>query len=238
MIDIKLVRDNPAVLKESLSRRRMEPVVIDEIAALDEKRRALLTEVEELKADRNTASKEIGKTKDKEEREKKIAAMRTVGDRITELDQQVKSIETKLDSIMATIQEIGDLLGAKEIARQRVHQLQTRIERVKTRVIDVQKPVISVGREDHNDIVIQYAWISRTHAYIENRNDIFMVKDKSTNGTFIYPVDSEPIFIKKGEHPLVGKGIIIFGRERENKKDNEQSDTIVYNIKQDPSEKF
>jgi len=126
MIDIKLVRDNPAFLKESLSRRRMEPVVIDEIAALDEKRRALLTEVEELKADRNTASKEIGKTKDKEEREKKIAAMRTVGDRITELDQQVKSIETKLDSIMATIPNLVDKSvpdGADESENQVVRQV-------------------------------------------------------------------------------------------------------------------
>lgn len=100
-------------------------------------------------------------------------------------------------------------------------------------VVDVQKPVISIGREDFNDIVIQHSWISRTHAYLENRNGIFMVKDKSTNGTFIYPDDSEPIFIKKGEHPLVGKGIIIFGREMEDRKDNELADTIEYSVKQD-----
>jgi len=105
-------------------------------------------------------------------------------------------------------------------------------------IVDGLKPVLSVGREDFNDIVIQYSWISRTHAYIENRDGIFMIKDKSTNGTFIYPRDSEPIFINKGEHPLVGKGIIIFGREMEAEKENELTDTIEYTVKQDQREQF
>jgi len=98
-------------------------------------------------------------------------------------------------------------------------------------VVDVQKPVVSVGREDFNDISIQYSWISRTHAYIENQNGVFMVKDKSTNGTFIYPEDAPPIYINKGEHPLAGKGFIIFGRDKENNMDSGLTDKIEYDIK-------
>ena len=98
-------------------------------------------------------------------------------------------------------------------------------------VVDAQKPVISIGREDFNDITIQYSWISRTHAYIENRNGVFMVKDKSTNGTFIYPEDAAPIYINKGEHPLSGKGVIVFGRDKESHIDNALTDTIEYDIK-------
>ncbi|MBC2716324.1 MAG: FHA domain-containing protein [Desulfobacteraceae bacterium] len=98
-------------------------------------------------------------------------------------------------------------------------------------VVDVQKPVVSVGREDFNDIAIQYSWISRTHAYIENRNGVFMVKDKSTNGTFIYPQDADPVYINKGEHPIAGKGLIIFGREKESNMDSALTDTIEYDIK-------
>ncbi len=98
-------------------------------------------------------------------------------------------------------------------------------------VVDVQKPVVSVGREDFNDITIQYSWISRTHAYIESRNGVFMLKDKSTNGTFIYPQDGPPVYINKGEHPLAGKGLIIFGREKENKMDSALTDTLEYDIK-------
>lgn len=98
-------------------------------------------------------------------------------------------------------------------------------------VIDVQKPIVSIGREDFNDITIPYSWISRTHAYIENRNGVFMIKDKSTNGTFIYPEDADPVYVSKGEHPLSGKGLIIFGREKENTMNNTLTDTLEYDIK-------
>ena len=39
-----------------------------------------------------------------------------------------------------------------------------------TFVVDRQNPVVSIGREDFNDIIIRYSWISRAHAYIENHN--------------------------------------------------------------------
>ncbi len=101
-------------------------------------------------------------------------------------------------------------------------------------IIDAQKPMISIGRDDYNDIVIHYSWISRTHAYIENRNGIFMVKDKSSNGTYIHPVDSEPVFIKKGEHPITGQGSIVFGRDTSKpQSDNDASDTIEYHVKKE-----
>ena len=95
MIDIKIVRDNPQLLKDALERRHMDTAVVDQLADLDEEWRAKLTRVEELKAERNTVSKEIGKIKDKEEREKKIAEMRAVGDKITAMDEEVKGIEEK-----------------------------------------------------------------------------------------------------------------------------------------------
>jgi class 3 adenylate cyclase len=101
-------------------------------------------------------------------------------------------------------------------------------------IVDVQRPVISIGREDFNDIVIKYSWISRTHAYIENRSGAFIVNDKSTNGTYIYPSDSEPIYINKGEHRLVGKGVILLGRDTQtdvNHMNHQSSDTVEYIIK-------
>lgn len=98
-------------------------------------------------------------------------------------------------------------------------------------VIDVRKPMISIGREDFNDIVIRYSWISRTHAYIESRNGVFLLKDKSTNGTFVYPKSADPVYVNKGEHPLTGKGEIIFGREKENKTETALTDTMEYDIK-------
>ncbi len=103
MFDINLIREKPELVKESLVKRQMDPSPIDTILELDTKRRSLLLEVENLKAERNAVSKEIGKMKEQSERQHKIDAMRLLGDRITEQDEQVKAVEGELDGLVATI---------------------------------------------------------------------------------------------------------------------------------------
>lgn len=102
MLDIQQIRDDPQAVTEALARRGIEPP-IEEVLALDEQRRGLLTEVESLKAERNRTSKEIGKMKDPAERQAKIDAMRAVGERIDSLDQQVAKAEQDLYAIMIGI---------------------------------------------------------------------------------------------------------------------------------------
>jgi seryl-tRNA synthetase len=63
----------------------------------------LLTQAEELKAERNKVSKEISTSRDKTEREVKIASMRGVGNQIEELDAKVKTVEEELDGLIATV---------------------------------------------------------------------------------------------------------------------------------------
>lgn len=108
MLDIKLIREQTEMVKEALRKRQMETDVIDEIVALDEKRRALILDVESKKAERNAVSKEIGRMKDKEEREAKITSMRTLGEDINALDDQLKSVESILYYQIATIPNIPD----------------------------------------------------------------------------------------------------------------------------------
>jgi seryl-tRNA synthetase len=86
----------------------METDVIDEIVALDEKRRALILDVESKKAERNAVSKEIGRMKDKQEREAKIVSMRTLGDDINLLDEQLKGVESNLYYQVASIPNLPD----------------------------------------------------------------------------------------------------------------------------------
>ncbi len=76
MFDINLIREKPELVKESLVKRQMDPSPIDTILELDAKRRSLLLEVENLKAERNSVSKEIGKMKEQSERQQKIDSMR------------------------------------------------------------------------------------------------------------------------------------------------------------------
>ena len=76
MLDINLIREEPETVVDALTRRNMDTGVVAELAELDLQRRSFLQEVEALKAERNQVSKEIGKSKDKAEREEKIANMR------------------------------------------------------------------------------------------------------------------------------------------------------------------
>ncbi len=126
MIDINIVREKPEIIKKSLEKRQMDPSVVDQLAELDEKWRAVLTETEVLKAERNKVSKEISKTKDKTERDQKIAEMRVVGEKIAALDAKVKEIETSLNNLIATIPNILDdsvPLGKDETENKVVRQV-------------------------------------------------------------------------------------------------------------------
>jgi seryl-tRNA synthetase len=108
MLDINLFRENPAAVKDALEKRHMDTAVVDQVAALDAQRRAMLTEVETLKATRNAESKAIGKTKDAAERAAKIEAMRLVGDQITALDEKVNRVDEELKGLLATIPNMPD----------------------------------------------------------------------------------------------------------------------------------
>jgi len=117
MLDINLIRDNPELVRTSLKNRQMDVSPIDDILKLDEQRRTLLTEVEKLKAERNIVSKEISKMKDAAEREKKIAAMREVGERIAALDKEVSDVDAELTALTSALPNVPDErtpIGASE----------------------------------------------------------------------------------------------------------------------------
>jgi len=108
MLDISFIREQPDLVRKALRDRQMDSSPVDAILELDEQRRSKLSEVEALKAERNTVSKEISQMKDAASRQAKIEAMRAVGDKIAELDKQVAEVEQELNAITATIPNIPD----------------------------------------------------------------------------------------------------------------------------------
>jgi len=100
MLDIKLIREYPEVVRAGIRRRGDDPAQVDALLAVDERRRALITEVEALKAERNTVSKEISKLKNPAEREGKIAASRELGERIAELDKQTAEADAEFNQML------------------------------------------------------------------------------------------------------------------------------------------
>ena len=108
MLDVNLVRENPDLVREALRKRQMGDEAVSQVLDLDEQRRAVIQEVENIKAERNIVSKEIGQMKDAAGREAKIQAMRSVGDRISQLDERLREIEVQLEAVMAALPNVPD----------------------------------------------------------------------------------------------------------------------------------
>ena len=108
MLDIALIREHPDIVRKSLTDRQMDPSPVDAILTLDERRRAILMEVETYKAERNSVSKEIGKMKDEATRKSKIEAMRVVGDKITALDAELTEVETEFQLLLSGLPNIPE----------------------------------------------------------------------------------------------------------------------------------
>ena len=108
MLDIKLFRESPQVVRSALQKRQMDDAIVDEVLALDVKRREIIQITENLKAERNQVSKEIGRTRDENERNEKIEAMRLIGERIAAADEELRQVNEQLQLAMATIPNIPD----------------------------------------------------------------------------------------------------------------------------------
>ena len=69
----------------------------------------------------------------------------------------------------------------------------------------------SFGRDGQCDQVVSTTSASRVHAKIESRRGRFVLVDESTNGTYLQIEDAGPIFLRREEIPLQGRGVISFG---------------------------
>lgn len=108
MLDINLIREKPDLVREALVKRQMSPMPVDKILDLDERRRSLIQDVETMRSERNMVSKEIGRMKDKDARQAKIDAMRSLGEKIDAVDQELKQVEDQLENLLSEIPNIPD----------------------------------------------------------------------------------------------------------------------------------
>ena len=108
MIDINFLRDNPELVKKSTANKNAN-ADIDKALELDERRRALIVEVEQLKALRNKVTKEIADAKkNKEDAQPKIDQMRKVSSEIKQMDSDLAEIEEEFNSILLQIPNVHD----------------------------------------------------------------------------------------------------------------------------------
>jgi seryl-tRNA synthetase len=122
MLDVNFVRANFDLVRKKLDDRGFPADALDRFGELDTKRRALIGERDNLNADRNRESQEIGKLMKegrREEAESRRAAVREIGDRISAAETELSAIESDLNALMVTLPNLphNDVpVGADESA--------------------------------------------------------------------------------------------------------------------------
>lgn len=124
VIDIRLIRDDPERVRKQ-SRQKNVDAPVDQILTLDQQRRRVIGETEELKARRNEGSKTVGRTSDQDERARLVAEMKDIGDRIAGLDDEVREADRQLRELLLGIPNlpdpevpVGQDAGANEVVRE------------------------------------------------------------------------------------------------------------------------
>src|SRR5688572_23496472 len=106
MLDLKWIRENPELALQGLKAKCVS-LSLDTLLALDKDRRALLKEVEDLKAKRNLANDEIANSKKAGKLSDTILQeMKTISQKIKEIDQKVVDFDSKIAEIIHVIPNI------------------------------------------------------------------------------------------------------------------------------------
>jgi seryl-tRNA synthetase len=126
MLDINFVRANLDLVRRKLEQRGFPLDALDRFNELDERRRALIRERDDLNATRNRESQEIGKLMkggQKDEAESRRLAVRALGEQIAQAEAQLNAVETDLTGLMVTLPNLphdSAPVGRDESANQEI----------------------------------------------------------------------------------------------------------------------
>lgn len=107
MLDTELIRNDPDLIRTSLKNRNYSEETLDEFLRLDGEWRKLVDEGNRLRHERNKASELIPKLKG-EEKQSKIAEMRTVAERIKQIEAAVIELDAKREQVVLNIPNLPD----------------------------------------------------------------------------------------------------------------------------------
>jgi seryl-tRNA synthetase len=102
MLDIKFIREHPDIVKRGCQLKKIK-VDIDRLLEVDKKRRQTLQALEDMRAQKNRATKEISKTKSQKEKKKIILKMRELDKNSDRLTKTLKETERELNDLMSQI---------------------------------------------------------------------------------------------------------------------------------------
>jgi seryl-tRNA synthetase len=109
LLDLRKIRHEPGPARAALRRRGFDPAVLDEALELDERRRAILPELEKLRRDKNEASKRIGELKRAgEDASEAIEEVGRASAREKELEGELRGVEERRSAALAALPNLPD----------------------------------------------------------------------------------------------------------------------------------
>jgi seryl-tRNA synthetase len=104
MLDLKFIREQPDIVRAGVARKGEDPARVDDVIALDSRRRELVQRTESLKSRKNTVSADVAKLKAaRENADALITEMRAVAEEIKSLDDQLRTVEEQLRGALLLI---------------------------------------------------------------------------------------------------------------------------------------
>ena len=107
MIDIKFLRENPDVVRASQKGRDEDVTLVDQVIALDEKRREAINEFELLRAEQNTLSKSVGAAKG-DEKAKLLESAKDLATRVKSADTKRAEVESQTQAVALLLSNVLD----------------------------------------------------------------------------------------------------------------------------------
>lgn len=108
MLDIKFIRENVDLIREG-AKKKLIDFNVDELIAVDDKRRVAQTAFEELRAKQNKASDEISRVDDTSERTRLIAEVRMLKEELAKREEELKEIMKEWQALMVRVPNIPDM---------------------------------------------------------------------------------------------------------------------------------
>jgi seryl-tRNA synthetase len=106
VLALTLIRSHPEIVREALKRRREDEGLVDQVLQADARRRAVVDERDNLRAEQNQASKTIGRSGKPSEED--LARLREMRERIRQLDEQAGEVEAELNTLVLALPNLVD----------------------------------------------------------------------------------------------------------------------------------
>lgn len=108
MLDIKFIKENPDIIKEAVQKKNVS-LSVDELLAVEEKRREALASYEVLRTEQNTLSDKIPQTSDATERAQLIEALKPLKEKVQAAEEAVRVIMKEWQGLMIQVPNIPDM---------------------------------------------------------------------------------------------------------------------------------